>query len=153
MGQFFKVPWASWYEPKDFTLELPDSWDVEILELKDAEALSNEKEIENALNNPFGKPNLSELAKGKRNAVIVVDDISRHTKPEKILRVVIRQLNEAGIDDENITLIVALGAHRPMMREDFIKKIGVDILERLNVENHHPFLNLIYQTGDIPHQS
>ncbi len=144
MGKFFKIPWASWYDPQDLTLELPDSWEVEIFELKDAKAITDEKEIETALNNSLGTPSLSELAKGKKNAAIVVDDISRHTKPEKILQVVLRQLNEAGIRDENVTLIVALGAHRPMMREDFIKKIGIDILDRLNVENHHPFLNLKY---------
>ena len=58
-------------------------------------------------------------------------------------RKVLNELNQAGIDDDNITLIVALGAHRPMMRSDFIKKVGLSVMERINVKNHHPFLNLI----------
>ncbi len=31
-----------------------------------------------------------------------------------------------------------------MMREDLIKKVGLEIMERVNVKNHHPFLNLEY---------
>ena len=64
MGQFFKIPWASWYEPKDLTLELPDSWEVEILELRDTVAISNEKEIENGWRLACeAKTKLSEISK------------------------------------------------------------------------------------------
>ena len=144
MVKKFKIPWASCYSPDEITLEFPDSWDIQLFEAKDFPEITDEKEIKKLLNNPYGTPNLSELAKGKKNAVIVVEDITRHARPHKILRVVLNQLNEAGISDENITLIAALGSHRPMVREDFIKKIGLDILERINVENHHPYLNLVY---------
>jgi nickel-dependent lactate racemase len=144
MVKKFQIPWASWYSPDEITLEFPDSWDVQFYGVKDFPEISDEKEIKKLLNNPHGTPNLLELAKGKSNAVIVVEDTTRHARPHKILRVMLNQLNEAGISDENITLISALGSHRPMVREDFIKKIGLDVLERINVENHHPFLNLVY---------
>ncbi len=142
MVQTYKIPWASWYEPKELELNFPDSWDIHYFDIKDVPAIDSEKEIEEKLNNPIGTLPLQELARGKKNAVIVVDDISRHTRPEKILKVILRQLNEVGIDDDSITILIALGAHRPMMREDLVKKIGIEILERINVENHHPFLNL-----------
>jgi len=144
MVQKFQIPWASWYSPDEITLEFPDSWDVQFYGVKEFPEIDNEEVIKKLLNNPHGTPNLSELAKGKNNAVIVVEDTTRHARPHEILRVVLNQLNEAGISDENITLISALGSHRPMVREDFIKKIGLDVLERINVENHHPFLNLVY---------
>ncbi len=147
MVKKFKIPWASWYSPNEITLEFPDSWDVDFYGVKDFPEITDEKEIIKLLNNPHGTANLSELAIGKKNAVIVVEDITRHARPHKIVRVVLNQLNEAGISDENITLIAALGSHRPMVREDFIKKIGLDVLERINVENHHPYLNLVY-VGD-----
>ena len=147
MVKKFKIPWASWYSPDEITLEFPDSWDVQLFEAKDFPEITDEIEIKKLLNDPYGTPNLSELAKGKKNAVIVVEDITRHARPHQILRVVLNQLNKAGISDENITLITALGSHRPMVREDFIKKIGLDVLERINVENHHPYLNLVY-VGD-----
>jgi nickel-dependent lactate racemase len=142
MVQIFKIPWASWYEPEELVMEFPDSWDIQLFDVKNVPEIKDEVEIRKILNNPIGSPTVSELANGKKNAVIVVDDISRHTKTEMILKVVLKELNHAGIKDENITLIVALGGHRPMTREDFIKKIGLSILERINVKNHHPFLNL-----------
>lgn len=144
MVQTFKIPWAAWYEPKELTLEFPDSWEVQLFDVKDVPEIKDENEIKKLLNNPIGTPTISELAKDKKNAVIVVDDISRHTKTERIMSVVLDELNQAGISDNNITLIAALGAHRPMMREDFIKKVGLSVLERINVKNHHPFLNLEY---------
>jgi nickel-dependent lactate racemase len=142
MGQIFKMPWASWYEPKQIELEFPDNWDVHIYDVENYSEIKDEIQIRKLLNSPIGTPTISELATGKKNAVIVVDDISRHTKAKNILKVVLDELNNAGIEDRNITLIFALGAHRPMTRKDFIKKIGQSILERINVKNHHPFLNL-----------
>ena len=144
MVQIFKIPWASWYEPKELVLKFPDSWDIHLFDVERVPEITDEVEIRKILSSPIGTPTISELASGKKNAVIVVDDISRHTKTEMIIKVVLNELNQAGIKDENITLIVALGGHRPMTREDFIKKIGLSILERINVKNHHPFLNLKY---------
>ncbi len=144
MVQTFTIPWASWYEPKELTLEFSDSWEVKVFDVKGVPEIKDKNEIKNLLNKPFGTPTIAELAKNKKNAVIVVDDISRHTKTENIIPVVLDELNQAGISDSNITLIVALGAHRPMTRVDFIKKVGLSVLERINVKNHHPFLNLEY---------
>jgi len=143
MVQTFKIPWAAWYGDEDFTLELPDSWDVKVFNMKNAKEIS-QKDIEIALNNSVGTPPLIELAKGKQNAIIVVEDISRPTPMENILKIIINQLNTAGIEDEKISILSALGAHRPMHRQDFIKKVGISIVDRVNIENHHPYENLIF---------
>jgi nickel-dependent lactate racemase len=142
MVQSFKIPWAAWYGDEDFNLEFPDSWDVKIFDMKDADEIS-QKQIEMAINNPIGTPSLTELAKGKQNAVIIVEDMTRPTQMENILNIIIDQLNSVGIEDENITIIYALGAHRPLNRSDSIKKLGLSIVDRINIENHHPYENLI----------
>ena len=142
MVQTVKIPWAAWYGDEDYALEFPDSWDVKIFNMKNAIEVSVE-EIRDALNNPIGTSSLIELAKGKQNAIIVVEDISRPSPMENILNIILNLLNTAGIDDEKITILVALGAHRPMHRQDFIKKIGLSIVDRVNIENHHPYENLI----------
>jgi len=143
MVQSFKIPWAAWYGDKDFNLEFPDSWDVKIFGMKDADELS-QKQIETAINNPLGTPTLQEIAKGKQNAVIVVEDISRPASLEGILNFIIDQLNIVGMKTNNITIIYAIGAHRPLDRRDSIKKVGRSIVDRINIENHHPYENLIY---------
>lgn len=111
--------------------------------MKGANALSNE-EIKQRLHNPIGTLTLKELAKNKKDAVVVVEDISRPTMLEPILKVVLADLNEVGIEDDQITLIYALGGHRPMMKHDSIKKLGKEICDRINIENHHPYENTFY---------
>ena len=143
MVKSFKIPWAAWYGDKDFNLEFPDSWDVKLFNMKDANIIS-QKEIETAINNPLGTPTLKEIAKGKGNAVIVVEDISRPTSMENIIKIILNQLNAVGIEDEKITILYALGAHRPLDRRDSIKKLGLSIVDRINIENHHPYENLIH---------
>jgi nickel-dependent lactate racemase len=141
--QTFKIPWAAWYGDKEFKLEFPDAWNVNVFEMEDTSEISRE-EITEAILNPIGTPKIQDIAKGKRNAVIAVEDISRPVQAEIILDLVINQLNLAGITDDKITLIYALGAHRPMNRLDSVKKVGKKNIDRINIENHHPYENLIY---------
>ena len=34
MVQIFKIPWASWYEPEELVMEFPDSWDIQLFDVK-----------------------------------------------------------------------------------------------------------------------
>ncbi len=138
-----KIPWGAWYGSKEeYALEFPDSWEVHEFPMRDAPEITNPKTIATAIQHPIGTSTLQALAAGKSNAVIVVEDISRSTRCGPICEAVLSELNKAGIPDASITLIGAVGAHRPMTREDYIKKVGQDVVERLNIENHHPYENL-----------
>lgn len=140
----FKIPWAAWSEPEYLELTFPDSWDVENCKMDGADGPEmNESEIKQAIDNPIGTPRLSDLAKGKNNAVIVVDDITRPTPVSKIMPIVLEELEIQGsIPKENITILLAVGAHRPMKRHDCLLKLGEDIVNNYNIENHHPYENL-----------
>jgi len=99
--------------------------------------------INKALFSPIGSESLFAIAKGKKKAVIAVDDISRPTPAYRILPIVINELKRAGIKEKNIRIIMSLGAHRPMLREDLIKKLGEDLWNSVEIHNHHPFENLV----------
>lgn len=142
MTQFFTIPWGAWYLDTNLRLEFPDNWEIKKFDINDPKAIKDIDIIKKKLNNPIGTRSLEKIAKNKETAVIVVDDISRPTKVESILQVLLKKLNNIGIPDDNINIILALGAHRPMNRFDFEKKLGKKILERVNVENHHPYENL-----------
>ena len=64
---------------------------------------------------------LDRLAKGKKNAIILVDDLSRPTKAYKILPYIFEQLRKGGIEKNNISILMAIGAHRPLNRFDYKK--------------------------------
>lgn len=68
-------------------------------------------EIEKSFPKPISSKPIRELAKGKREIVILFDDLARQTLVFEVLPWVLRELGEAGISDEQIRLIAALGAH------------------------------------------
>ena len=74
MKNIATVPSRAWYGDEELTLNFPTGWEVEVLGPKDAPVLSN-AQIEQAFAEPIGTPRISELAKGKKSAAIIVDDL------------------------------------------------------------------------------
>ena len=139
------VPQLAWYGPRELELTFPDSWDIEVCNIAGCNrpALSDEQ-IKNAITNPIGTSTIKELARGKKEVVILFDDLTSGTRPARIVLFVLQELAEAGIPDSNIRFICALGAHAPMNRIDFAKKLGEDVLARYAVYNHNVFDNCTY---------
>jgi nickel-dependent lactate racemase len=93
--------------------------------------------IRRALENPIGTPRLREIARGKKSAVIVVNDITRPTATYRLLPPLLEELRDAGIGDDQILFLVATGTHRDNTREELEGMLGKEILERFRVLNHH----------------
>ncbi|TFG04299.1 MAG: DUF2088 domain-containing protein [Promethearchaeota archaeon] len=137
-----KVPWAAWTDSEDFVLQFPDSWKLSVHPIRDAKDLS-ERQVKQAVLNPIGTNALREIAKGKKTAAIVVDDMTRMTPAHRILPFIINELEQAGIAKKDMVIIIALGAHRPLTRADMILKLGEPIVNSMNIQNHHPYENLV----------
>ncbi|GAH98314.1 unnamed protein product, partial [marine sediment metagenome] len=101
-------------------------------------------EIKASISNPIGIPPIRELAKGKKEVVIIFDDMTRVTRVAKIMPFVLEELAAAGIPDNRIRFIVALGCHGALDRLDFVKKLGEEVVARFPVYNHNPFANCTY---------
>jgi nickel-dependent lactate racemase len=139
----FKLPTLYWYGNKNLELEFPSNWDVKIYPMNG----HNEKplsmgEIKDAFYRPINSKTIKELTKGRKEAVIIFDDMSRPTKIYELIPFILEQLNDGGISDDHIRFISALGTHGPMDYEDFVKKLGENIVERFSVFNHNPFGNI-----------
>jgi lactate racemase len=134
------VPWACWYGDTSFDLEFPPRFMVDLLEMRDAPGLTSAA-IRAAVAQPIGGSPLRDLAAGTRSAVIAVDDISRPTPAAAILPFVLDELTS--IPRDRITILIALGAHRPMVREELERKLGAGILREYDVQQHHPYENLV----------
>jgi len=140
-----KVPQLAWYETRESELPLPDSWQAEIYNMAgyNRPAMKSD-EIKASISNPIGIPPIRELAKGKKEIVIIFDDFSRVTRVAEIVPFVLEELAEAGIPDNRIRFIVALGLHSAMWRQHFVKKLGEEVVARFSVYNHNPFYNCTY---------
>ncbi|MEW6424739.1 MAG: nickel-dependent lactate racemase [Bacillota bacterium] len=96
-----------------------------------------EEIISRALLSPAGTPRIAEMAKGKKNILIIVDDNTRLTPVYKILPFVFAELKEGGASEENITILVGLGTHRPMTAAESEKKLGAEVVRRFKVISHN----------------
>ncbi len=92
--------------------------------------------ISEAIGNPIGCEPLSELLKPGMKVVIVADDITRATPREKIIPILLNELNKAGIPDEDITIVIALGTHRYMNDYEILKCFGEEVVRRVKIVNH-----------------
>jgi nickel-dependent lactate racemase len=101
-------------------------------------------EIRRAVKQPIGMPPLREYARGKREAVIIFDDMARVTRVAEIVPHILEELAAAGIADNQIRFIAACGCHQAMTRIDFAKKLGEDVMERFPVYNHAPYGKSVY---------
>jgi len=130
-----RLPWGAWYEDATHRLPFPRAWQVDRLEPADAPAWGRER-IEAALASPIASPPLAELARGRRTASIVVDDLARPTRSADVLPTLIEQLEGAGLDRSGITVLVATGTHGPLAPEQIERKLGPDVVNTVRVEVH-----------------
>lgn len=143
--QEFKVPQLVWYDPREFTITLPDEWKVNIHNMAGNARLEITGDtVLASLKNPIGTKPLREIATGKKDVVIVFDDLTRATRTAKIFPYVLEELAAAGIPDANIRFICGLGLHGIMNRTDMVKKLGESIVSKFRVYNHNAFGNCVY---------
>ena len=134
------VPQLLWYDNNDLELDFPDAWDVQLCPPKgyDSPKLAPQQ-MQEAFDNPLEMPPIREIARGKKEVVIIFDDITRPTPIYEIAPYVLRQLAEAGISDGQIRFVVASATHGAHDNLALRKKVGQEILERFPVYNHNPY--------------
>jgi len=139
-----RVPQLYWYENSQLEIEFPDSWEVHFCPPKghDRPKLSPE-EMQRAFDSPIGTPRIRELAQGRQEVAILFDDISRPTPTYRIAPFVLRELEEAGISDDHIRFIAAVGTHGAHDNNALRKKLGQEIMGRFAVYNHNPYENCV----------
>jgi nickel-dependent lactate racemase len=125
-------------------IDVPGDWDVEIHALPgdDMPPLTHQEILEK-LNHPYGMKPLRELAQGRKECVIVFDDISRGTPTQPMAEAVLEELLGAGFDPAHIRFLCALGTHGAHTRRDFVKKLGENIVRKYRVFNHNCYENCV----------
>lgn len=125
------------YGRSEVHFELPETSVVFTGGLTPLPALSDlEHALLDALDNPIGSPPLSELARGKKNIVFLMEDATRSTPLHKIMPVVTGYLNRSGIPDAAMSFLTAPGTHRLMTEKEIEEKIGSEMVRRFRVRQH-----------------
>jgi nickel-dependent lactate racemase len=123
------------YGRDGLTITLPESADV--LETRFVPGLLDEAgSIRQALQDPIGSPSLSSLVKPGDRVVVVHTDITRATPNDRILPVLLAELETVGIADQDIILLNGLGTHRQQTETELRAMLGDRIVERYRCLQH-----------------
>jgi nickel-dependent lactate racemase len=101
------------------------------------------QQIRERLNDPIELPPLREIAAGKKSAVVTFDDLTRPTPIADVLRLLVEDLREAGMEDKNIVFLTSYGTHRPLTHAEARAKLGDWVVENFAWLNHNIWENLV----------
>lgn len=106
-------------------VDIPDSNFMGELRANVFEADKTVQEIvKAAIENPIGTERLRDIVKPGEKIVIISSDISRPMPTRDVMPELLDELYSAGIDKNDITLILALGIHRKHTEEERRRLIG-----------------------------
>lgn len=112
-------------------LDIPDKNLMKVLEPNPIETLGDETElIRHALDNPIGSPSLDKIVRPGEKIAIITSDITRPMPSDKVLPLLLADLEKFGIPDEDILIVFALGNHRPHTRDEQKKLVGEKVFAR-----------------------
>src|ERR1700676_3927952 len=117
------------YGRRGLDAEFPEERLVGPLAIRDAAPLADpERAIAEVLAKPVGTLPLAQLAKGRKNACILICDITRPVPNRLLLPPLLEILEEQGIPRDEILILIATGLHRPNQGNELEEMVGPDIV-------------------------
>jgi nickel-dependent lactate racemase len=110
---------------------------VEVISPQFVPGLPDERSgLQDALRHPIGSPPLAELVKPGNRVVVVHTDITRATPNDRILPVLLKELELAGVRRADITLLNGLGTHRRQTDAELRLMLGDHLVESYRCLQH-----------------
>lgn len=118
------------------SFDIPDRFRSEVIRPRTIASSSDAASlIQTALNQPVGTPPLNERIRPGKRIAVIVDDITRETPTHLMLPPLLDYLRKSGAESEDISIVIALGTHRPMTATEMKTKIGTEILNAYYIVN------------------
>ena len=118
---------------------LPAAWEpLHFVEAGEESSIpSIERMTLEALTRPRGTHPFQDLLSEAKNVAIIVDDRTRPTPVAEILEVLLSRLVDSGFSRTNISVVVALGTHEAMRREELEARLGSEVVSHYHVIQHN----------------
>jgi len=100
--------------------------------------LTGKDEVRRALDNPIGTGRLCECVNPGEKVVIVTSDITRPVPSKIIIPEIIKDLLDAGVSYDDITIVFALGSHRKHTVDEMKYLVGEDIYNSVKCIDSDP---------------
>lgn len=109
------------------------------MKAKTPEKQDNEEAIiTQALKQPIGTEQISDICSPGEKICIITSDITRPCPSHKILPPLLHELEEAGVYPEDITVVFALGSHRRHTEEEKKKLVGEEVYAKVHTIDSDP---------------
>ena len=105
--------------------------------------------VRRALENPIASPRLSELAKGKKNIVLLASDHTRPVPSKIIFPLLVGEIAR-GNPDAQITILISTGCHRASSKQELENKFGKEICDRYPILIHDCDNSEVVKLGALP---
>ena len=126
------------YGVDQLSITLPEELDISVIRKPAMPGISESSTaLSTAFEDPVCSPSLNELAMSANKVCILICDITRPVPNGIILPSLLQNLLSAGIDQKNITIVVATGLHRPNEGNELLELIGNQwVYENFDIKNH-----------------
>jgi nickel-dependent lactate racemase len=126
------------YGPGTLPVAVPAG--ANVFEMRPVPALPDEAAaIRAALRRPIGALPLAQWCQPGQTVAIVHSDITRATPNDRLLPVLLSELEAAGIRRADITLINGLGTHRPQTEAELRAMLGDHLVDNYRCTQHNAF--------------
>lgn len=88
------------------------------------------------LDSPIDSPPLDQVVSKGDKVAIVASDTTRATASDIFLPILVERLNNIGIPDHDIDIVIALGIHRRQTEEEHKRLLGGDLYMRIKPVDH-----------------
>ncbi len=127
------------YGKEKLSFDIAEDKVLKVLKAAEKEGISDPlKAVEVSLEKPIESASLLSLLKEKdpEDVVIVVNDVTRFTPYNYMLPPVLKTIEDAGINKEQVTFVVATGVHEPHSDQQNIDIFGKEVHENYKFHHH-----------------
>jgi nickel-dependent lactate racemase len=148
-GRELSIPYGTGYQ----TVLIDPERTVHILSPKHSDAPIERDGLsllQEALRAPIASPTLKELAKNKKNVVILTSDHTRPVPSHLTIPLMLAEIRAAS-PEAQIVILIGVGCHRATTKEEMIQKFGSEVVKNEKIINHDPLAeNDLVSLGQLP---
>ena len=144
-NHLIRLPQLAWQGTRDLEITLPGRWEVSVCNMQGYRRRAlTDAEIADRVRHPIAMAPLREMAKNRKQAVILFDDTTRATRIARIVPFVLEELAAAGIPDADISVLSPPPALMLPWTGSILSTNWVrNVLRRFPVFNHNAFGNWV----------
>jgi nickel-dependent lactate racemase len=126
-----------YFKGEEVYFDLPDSWNLLAqAEPKEAPAVADLKAaVKEGLMDPLETKPLQDLVPSSGDVVIISEDQTRPSPIGQVMEPLVEMLNQYGVDDDRIKVVIGRGTHRKATDQEVRAKLGA-MAQRFEVTIH-----------------